>query len=80
MACFVAATAAALVVERMAPAKAVAAIEVVVIWVMFYPVARMRESDPWWAHWARGFTILAAFLFAKLPAIETLDLGWSYRL
>jgi MFS-type transporter involved in bile tolerance (Atg22 family) len=30
-----------------------------------YPVARLKRSEPWWAHWARGIVILFAFVLAQ---------------
>jgi hypothetical protein len=35
------------------------------VWITFYPVARLKRSEAWWAHWARGIVILFAFLLAQ---------------
>jgi hypothetical protein len=35
------------------------------VWITFYPVARLKRSESWWAHWARGIVILFAFLLAE---------------
>lgn len=32
------------------------------VWIAFNPVARLKRSEPWWAHWGRGIVILFAFL------------------
>jgi hypothetical protein len=35
------------------------------IWITFYPVARLKRAEAWWAHSARGIVILFAFLLAQ---------------
>lgn len=35
------------------------------IWITFYPVARLKRSEPRWAHWARGIRDPVAFLLAQ---------------
>jgi hypothetical protein len=35
------------------------------VWITFYPVARLKRSEAWWAHWARGVVILFAFMLAQ---------------
>ncbi len=35
------------------------------VWITFYPVAGLKRSEAWWAHWARGVVILFAFMLAQ---------------
>ena len=63
--CFVVATVVALVVRRVVPPPATDLALVCAVWITFYPVARLKRSEPWWAHWARGVVILLAFLLAQ---------------
>jgi hypothetical protein len=64
MTSFVVASIAALLVPRAVPERAVDLVLVIVIWIVFYPVARLKTSEPWWAHWMRGVIILMGFWVA----------------
>jgi hypothetical protein len=63
--CFVLASVVAFIVERLVPPPATDVVLVCAIWITFYPVARLKRTEPWWAHWARGIVILFAFLLAQ---------------
>ena len=63
--CLSIATAVALIVQRVVPAPATDLALMCAVWIAFYPVARLKRSEPWWAHWARGIVILFAFLLAQ---------------
>lgn len=63
--CFVVATIVALVVQRVVPPPATDLAVMSAVWITFYPVARLKRSEVWWAHWARGIVILFAFLLAQ---------------
>ena len=63
--CFAMATVVALIVQRVIPPPATDLALMCAIWITFYPVARLKRSEPWWAHWARGIMILFAFLLAQ---------------
>lgn len=63
--CFVVATIVAFVVQRVVPPPSTDLVLMCAIWITFYPVARLKRSEPWWAHWARGVVILFAFLLAQ---------------
>jgi 4-hydroxybenzoate polyprenyltransferase len=63
--CFVVATVVALGVQRFVPPPATDVALLCGIWIVFYPVARLKRSEPWWAHWARGIVILFAFMMAQ---------------
>jgi hypothetical protein len=63
--CFVVATVVALIVRRIVPPPATEVALMCAVWITFYPVARLKRSEPWWAHWGRGIVILTAFLWAQ---------------
>jgi hypothetical protein len=63
--CFAMATVVALIVQRVVPAPTTDLALMCAIWITFYPVARLKRSEAWWAHWARGIVILFAFLLAE---------------
>ena len=63
--CFAMATVVALIVQRVIPPPATDLALMCAVWITFYPVARLKRSEPWWAHWARGIVILFAFLLAQ---------------
>jgi hypothetical protein len=63
--CFALASFVALIVQRVVPAPATDVALICAVWVTFYPVARLKRTEPWWAHWARGILILIAFLWAQ---------------
>jgi uncharacterized membrane protein YccC len=63
--CFSLASVVALIVQRLVPPPATDLALVCAIWITFYPVARLKRSEPWWAHWARGIVILVGFLLAR---------------
>jgi hypothetical protein len=63
--CFALASVAALIVQRVVPPPATDVALMCAVWIAFYPVARLKRSEPWWAHWARGLVILFAFLLAQ---------------
>jgi hypothetical protein len=52
-------------VQRIVPAPATDVALMCAVWITFYPVARLKRTEPWWAHWARGIVILFAFLLAR---------------
>jgi hypothetical protein len=56
----------ALIVQRIVPPPATCFALMCAVWIAFYPVARLKRTEPWWAHWARGVVILFAFLLAQL--------------
>jgi hypothetical protein len=60
--CFALASVVALLVQRVVPPPATDVALMCAVWITFYPVARLKRSEPWWAHWARGIVILFAFL------------------
>jgi hypothetical protein len=63
--CFAIATVVALIVQRVIPAPATDLALMCAVWISFYPVARLKRSEAWWAHWARGIVILFAFLLVQ---------------
>jgi uncharacterized membrane protein YccC len=63
--CFALASVVALIVQRVVPAPATDVALMCAVWVTFYPVARLKRTEPWWSHWARGILILIAFLWAQ---------------
>lgn len=63
--CFALASVIALIVQRVVPPPATDVALMCAVWITFYPVARLKRSEPWWAHWARGIVILFAFLLAQ---------------
>ena len=63
--CFTLASVVALIVQRVVPEPATDVIMMCAVWITFYPVARLKRTEPWWAHWARGIVILFAFLLAQ---------------
>jgi 4-hydroxybenzoate polyprenyltransferase len=63
--CFALASVVALIVQRVVPPPATDVALISAVWITFYPVARLKRSEPWWAHWARGIVILVAFLMAQ---------------
>jgi hypothetical protein len=63
--CFALASVVALIVQRVVPPPATDVALIFAVWITFYPVARLKRSEPWWAHWARGIVILVAFLMAQ---------------
>jgi uncharacterized membrane protein YccC len=63
--CFALASVVALIVQRVVPPPATDVALVCGVWIAFYPVARLKRSEPWWAHGARGIVILFAFLLAQ---------------
>jgi hypothetical protein len=63
--CFAMAGVVALIVQRVVPAPATDLAVMFAVWITFYPVARLKRTEPWWAHWARGIVILIAFLLAR---------------
>ena len=63
--CFALASVVALIVQRLVPAPATDLALLCAIWITFYPVARLKRSEPWWAHWARGIVIFVGFLLAQ---------------
>lgn len=63
--CFAMATGVALIVQRVIPEPATDLAVMCAVWISFYPVVRLKRSEAWWAHWARGIVILFAFLLAQ---------------
>lgn len=63
--CFALASVVALIVQRTVPAPATDVVLMCAVWITFYPVARLKRTEPWWAHWARGIVILFAFVLAQ---------------
>jgi hypothetical protein len=63
--CFALASVVALIVQRIVPAPATDVALMCAVWITFYPVARLKRTEPWWAHWARGLVILFAFALAQ---------------
>ena len=59
------ATVVALIVQRVIPPPTMDLALTFAVWITFYPVARLKRSEPWWAHWARGVAVLIAFLLAQ---------------
>jgi hypothetical protein len=62
--CFVLASVVAFAVQRAVPPPATDVVLLCAVWITFYPVARLKRSEPWWAHWARGIVILIGFWIA----------------
>ena len=62
---FALASAVALIVQRIVPAPATDVALMCAVWITFYPVARLKRTEPWWAHRARGIVILFPFLLAQ---------------
>jgi hypothetical protein len=63
--CFAMAAVVAVVVQRVVPPPMTDVALMCAVWITFYPVARLKRSEAWWAHWARGIVILLAFLLAQ---------------
>lgn len=63
--CFAMASVVAFVVQRLVPPPATDIALVCTIWITFYPVARLKRTEPWWAHWARGIVILLTFVLMQ---------------
>jgi 4-hydroxybenzoate polyprenyltransferase len=63
--CFALASVAALIVQRVVPPPATDLALMSAVWIIFYPVARLKRTEPWWTHWARGIVILIGFLLAQ---------------
>jgi hypothetical protein len=63
--CFALASVVAFVVQHTVPQPATDLAMMCAIWITFYPVARLKRTEPWWAHWARGIVILLGFLLAR---------------
>jgi hypothetical protein len=61
---FVVATVLALIVGRVVPPSAADATMICVVWISFYPVARLNPKAPWWLHWVRGAFIFVGYLVA----------------
>jgi hypothetical protein len=60
--CFSLASLIALIVQRVVAPRATDVALMSAVWITFYPVARLKRSEPRWAHWARGAVILFAYL------------------
>lgn len=63
--CFALAALVALIVQRLVPPPATDLTLGCAIWITFYPVARLKRTEPWWAHWARGIVIVIGFALAQ---------------
>ena len=61
-----AAAAAAEIVLKVASPRYLNLALVCVIWVAFYPVARLNPKKPWWLHWVEGLFVLAGFWLVSL--------------
>jgi len=62
--CFALASVVAFVVQRVVPPPTTDLALLCAVWITFYPIAGLKQSEPWWAHWARGSVILIGFWVA----------------
>jgi hypothetical protein len=63
--CFALAAVVALIVRRIVPPPGTDVAVMCAVWITFYPVARLKRTESWSAHWARGMVILFAFTLAQ---------------
>lgn len=63
--CFAVSFVVAVIVQRVLPQPAADIAMIAAIWIVFYPVVRLKRTEPWWVHWARGVVILIGFLVAQ---------------